>query len=104
MTLSQSQHFFELVNESVMTRSMEGLINFWNHSAEELYGWRKEEALGRVSHDLLQRNSRSHWRRSNPNSFETDDGKASSYILPERATAWWWKAGGPWSSRDSSER
>ena len=37
-----------------MTRSMEGRINFWNHSAEKLYGWRKEEALGRVSHDLLQ--------------------------------------------------
>ena len=37
-----------------MTRSMEGRINFWNRSAEELYGWRKEEAIGRVSHDLLQ--------------------------------------------------
>ena len=37
-----------------MTRSMEGRINFWNRSAEELYGWRKEEAIGRVSHDLLR--------------------------------------------------
>ena len=37
-----------------MTRSMEGRINFWNHSAEELYGWRKEEAVGKVSHDLLK--------------------------------------------------
>jgi PAS domain S-box-containing protein len=54
VTLSQSQHFFELVNDSIMTRSMEGLINFWNRSAEELYGWRKEEAVGRVSHDLLR--------------------------------------------------
>ena len=54
VTLSQPQEFFELVNDSVMTRSMEGLINFWNRSAEELYGWRKEEAVGRVSHDLLR--------------------------------------------------
>ena len=37
-----------------MTRSMGGRINFWNHSAEELYGWRKEEAVGKVSHDLLK--------------------------------------------------
>src|SRR4249920_3050039 len=54
VTLSQSQHFFELVNDSVMTRTMAGIINFWNRSAEELYGWRKEEAIGRVSHDLLR--------------------------------------------------
>src|SRR5262249_2615035 len=53
-TLQQPEHLFELVNDSVMTRSMEGRINFWNRSAEELYGWRKEEALGRVSHDLLR--------------------------------------------------
>ena len=53
-TLAQPEHLFELVNDSVMIRSMEGRINFWNHSAEELYGWRKEEAVGRVSHDLLR--------------------------------------------------
>jgi PAS domain S-box-containing protein len=53
-SLQQHESFFELVNDSVMTRTMEGIINFWNHSAEELYGWRKEEAVGRVSHDLLQ--------------------------------------------------
>ena len=52
--LQQHEYFFELVNDSVMTRTMEGIINFWNRSAEKLYGWRKEEAVGRVSHDLLQ--------------------------------------------------
>src|SRR5215510_11848858 len=52
--LQQPEYLFELVNDSVMTRSIEGRINFWNRSAEELYGWRKEEALGRVSHDLLR--------------------------------------------------
>ncbi len=53
-TLQQQEDIFELVNDSIMTRSMEGVIEFWNHSAEELYGWRKEEAIGRVSHSLLK--------------------------------------------------
>jgi colanic acid/amylovoran biosynthesis glycosyltransferase len=47
------QHELELVNDSVMIRTMEGRINFWNRRAEELYGWRKEEAIGEVSHNLL---------------------------------------------------
>src|SRR5262245_35372885 len=50
----QAERIFELVNDSVMTRTMDGMIRFWHRSAEELYGWRKEQALGRVSHDLLQ--------------------------------------------------
>jgi PAS domain S-box-containing protein len=52
--LQQLEDIFELVNDSIMTRSMEGRISFWNHSAEELYGWRKEEVIGKVSHDLLK--------------------------------------------------
>src|SRR5262245_3536644 len=42
------------MNESVMTRTVEGRISFWNRSSEKLYGWRQEEAVGKVSHSLLQ--------------------------------------------------
>jgi PAS domain S-box-containing protein len=52
--LQQNQDLFDGVSDSVMTRTMEGIINFWNRSAERLYGWRKEEAIGKVSHSLLQ--------------------------------------------------
>jgi PAS domain S-box-containing protein len=40
--------------DSVMYRTLDGKINFWNPAAEQLYGWKKSEALGRVSHDLLR--------------------------------------------------
>ncbi|HWP58342.1 MAG TPA: AMP-binding protein [Candidatus Acidoferrales bacterium] len=50
----EHEYLFELVGDSVMTRTLEGRINFWNRRAEELYGWTKEEAVGRVSHDLLR--------------------------------------------------
>jgi two-component system CheB/CheR fusion protein len=29
-------------------------IIYWNRSAEMLYGWRREEARGRITHELLQ--------------------------------------------------
>jgi PAS domain S-box-containing protein len=52
--MTQPRTSFKHLNESVMTRTIDGIINFWNHSAEKLYGWKKDEAVGKVSHDLLQ--------------------------------------------------
>jgi lysophospholipase L1-like esterase len=54
MTSSQQNQDFDGVNDSVMTRTMKGTINFWSRSAEGLYGWKQVEAVGKVSHDLLQ--------------------------------------------------
>ena len=33
---------------------MDGTVIFWNHGAEVLYGWSKDEALGRKVFELLQ--------------------------------------------------
>jgi PAS domain S-box-containing protein len=52
--LEQTEPLFDLMDDSVMIRTMRGEINSWNQRATELYGWRKEEAIGRISHDLLR--------------------------------------------------
>ena len=52
--LQKHEYLFDFLNDSVMTRTLEGRINFWNRRAEDLYGWSREEAIGRVSHNLLQ--------------------------------------------------
>jgi PAS domain S-box-containing protein len=36
-----------------MVRELDGRICFWSGGMERLYGWGREEAIGRISHDLL---------------------------------------------------
>ncbi len=40
--------------DAILTWELDGNIRYWNRGATALYGYEKEEAVGRVSHDLLQ--------------------------------------------------
>jgi PAS domain S-box-containing protein len=44
----------ELANEAIIVRDLEGAIRFWNSGAEALYGWGREEIMGRKLHELLR--------------------------------------------------
>jgi PAS domain S-box-containing protein len=37
-----------------MARDPDGTIRHWSRGCERLYGWKSEDAIGRISHDLLQ--------------------------------------------------
>jgi PAS domain S-box-containing protein len=37
-----------------MIRTPDGTIRFWNKGAERLHGWRKDDTLGKRSHNLLK--------------------------------------------------
>jgi PAS domain S-box-containing protein len=52
--LAEKARLLDLSNDAILVRDCEGRILYWNHGAEELYGWSREEALGKVSHVLLQ--------------------------------------------------
>jgi two-component system, NtrC family, sensor kinase len=43
----------EIASEAIMVRDQEDLIQFWNSGAENLYGWRRDEVMGRNIHRLL---------------------------------------------------
>lgn len=43
----------ELTRDSVMVRDMEDVITYWNSGAETIYGWKKDEAIGKVARSLL---------------------------------------------------
>src|ERR671939_76061 len=54
-TLRAQAQLLELVPEAILVREVgTAPIVYWNRGAEELYGWPRAEALGRVSHDLLR--------------------------------------------------
>src|SRR5438093_10276943 len=43
-----------LAHDAIIVRDSQSIITFWNRGAERLYGWSAAEALGRVTHELLQ--------------------------------------------------
>jgi two-component system, NtrC family, sensor kinase len=43
----------ELASDAIIVRDTEGAIEFWNSGAEALYGWTREEMLGRDMHSTL---------------------------------------------------
>jgi PAS domain S-box-containing protein len=44
----------DLTHDTVFVRDMNDVITYWNRGAEELYGFRRDEAIGKVSHELMQ--------------------------------------------------
>jgi PAS domain S-box-containing protein len=50
----EQTRLLELIHDPVFVRDMTDVITYWNRGAEELYGWKREEALGKITHELLQ--------------------------------------------------
>jgi PAS domain S-box-containing protein len=51
--LREQAHLLDLAHDAIIMRDPQSTILFWNHGAEELYGWTRDEALGKCSHTLL---------------------------------------------------
>jgi len=43
----------ELATEVIVERDLDGLVQFWNAGAENLFGWPRDEVLGRDMHQML---------------------------------------------------
>ena len=52
--VSEQAALLQLARDAIIVRDLDGRISFWNRGAEEIYGWRPEEAVGKNIYELLQ--------------------------------------------------
>jgi PAS domain S-box-containing protein len=52
--LRENSRLLDLSTDAIICREWDGSIVFWNHGAQELYGWAREEVLGKNAHELLK--------------------------------------------------
>ena len=52
--LRERADLLELATEAIVVRDLKGIIRFWNSGAEVLYGWHRDEVLGKPLHEVLQ--------------------------------------------------
>ncbi len=54
LALAEQASLLDVTHDAIVVKGFDGVISFWNHGAEETYGWTKEEILGKKAHEVLQ--------------------------------------------------
>ena len=50
----ERENLLDLTHDTIFVRDIDDVITYWNCGAEDLYGWTRDEAIGKVSHLLMQ--------------------------------------------------
>jgi PAS domain S-box-containing protein len=52
--LEKQARLLDLAHDAIIVRDFNGSITYWNEGAVKMYGWTKEEAIGKIAQDLLR--------------------------------------------------
>jgi PAS domain S-box-containing protein len=50
---TEQASLLDLTHDTILVRGMDDVISYWNHGAQELFGWTSEQAIGKSAHELL---------------------------------------------------
>ena len=53
-TLQEQASLLNQTHDAIFVRTINDVITYWNRGAQELYGWKAEDAIGKSSHELLR--------------------------------------------------
>lgn len=70
--LAEKARLLDLTHDAIIVRDIEGRIRYWNRGAEELYGWSRSEAVGKISHVLLKSEYSAPWAELTAELHRTD--------------------------------
>ena len=51
--IAEQAAFLDLASDAIMVRDLQGTLLFWNGAAERIYGWAREEVIGRSVLEVL---------------------------------------------------
>ena len=54
LTLREQASLLDITHDAIVARDLNDVITYWNRGAEQLYGWSREDALGKTPHKLLR--------------------------------------------------
>jgi PAS domain S-box-containing protein len=52
--LREQAELLDLAHDTILMRSLDGTIRFWNHGAEKMYGYSRQQVIGKTAHGILQ--------------------------------------------------
>lgn len=52
--LREQAQLLDLAHDAILSTDWTGVITFWSYGSEQMYGWPREEAVGKNCHELLQ--------------------------------------------------
>jgi len=50
----EQARLLDLTRDAVFVRDLDNVITYWNRGSEDLYGWKRQQAIGKISHELLK--------------------------------------------------